>query len=179
MGLVYKDCQPRIVHRLDANTTGVVVYAKKRVVANALLPQFRDGKVTKTYLAKVHGLPAEKKFQCDASIGREPDRAGTRLVDPIGDQALTEFEVLSQDSGHSLLACYPKTGRTNQIRIHLAHLGFPIVGDPAYGKKEDRKATQTLAMTDPPMCLHAWKLEFDHPETGHRVNFEAPQPIWA
>ncbi len=187
LGLVYCDCQPRIVHRLDANTTGVVVYAKKRSVANALLPQFRDGKVTKTYLAKIHRTPGEKQFHCDASIGRQPERAGTRLVDPAGDAALTEFEVLDQDageenlsldSGQSLLACYPKTGRTNQIRIHLSHLGFPIVGDPAYGLAEERKTTQTLAVSDPPMCLHAWKLEFDHPESGKRMKFEAPRPNW-
>ena len=178
LGLVYKDCQPRIVHRLDANTTGVVVYAKKRAVANALRPQFKEGKVSKTYLAKVHGTPAEQTFDCDVSIGREPDRAGTRKVDANGDHALTQFELLSHDSGQSLLACYPKTGRTNQIRIHLTHLGLPIVGDSAYGKSEHRKETQTLGTTDPPMCLHAWKLEFDHPDSGHRVNFEAPKPTW-
>jgi RluA family pseudouridine synthase len=179
LGLVYKDCQLRIAHRLDANTTGVVVYAKKRSIANELLPQFREGKVEKTYLALVEGCPEEQSFRCDASIGRNPDRAGTRLVDSDGDAALTEFEVLDRYENRTLLCCYPKTGRTNQIRIHLAYLGYPIVGDPAYGMADDRQATQTLAIDDAPMCLHAWKLALDHPMTKERVTFEAAKPEWA
>lgn len=179
LDLVYEDCQMRIVHRLDANTTGVVVYAKKRSVANALLPQFKNGTVEKEYLALVDGSPEMDEFSCDAPIGKEPDRAGTRLVDAEGDSALTEFEVLSRYEGATLLRCRPKTGRTNQIRIHLAHLGFPIVGDPAYGREETRRATQTLDLDSPPMCLHAAKLTIDHPVSADRVSFEAPKPKWA
>ncbi len=179
LGLIYADCQLRITHRLDANTTGVVVYAKKGSIANALLPQFKNGTVDKTYLALVEGESVEDKFSCDASIGKEPDRAGTRLVASDGDDALTDFEVLQRHRGRMLLLCCPKTGRTNQIRIHLAHLGLPIVGDPAYGRTEDRMATQTLGLDASPMCLHAWKLSIDHPIDGNRMTFEAPRPDWA
>ncbi len=179
LGLVFDNCQLRIVHRLDANTTGVVVYAKKRSVANALLPQFRDGKVQKTYLAKVAGVPQSSEFSCDASIGKTPDRAGTRLVDSNGDHALTEFEVLKTIGDETVLICRPRTGRTNQIRIHLAHLGLPIVGDPAYGRDHERKETQTLSLDDDPMCLHAWKLELTHPDSDQPIAFEATPPPWA
>ncbi|QEG21937.1 sulfurtransferase [Mariniblastus fucicola] len=179
LDLMYEDCQMRITHRLDANTTGVVVYAKKRSIANSILPQFKNGTVEKAYLALVSGEPKEDTFSCDASIGKTPDRAGTRLVDADGDDALTDFEVLDRRDGQCLLLCRPKTGRTNQIRIHLSHLGLPIVGDPAYGREEDRIATQTLDLDSPPMCLHAWKLSIDHPISGERMEFEAPRPDWA
>ena len=178
LDLIYEDCQMRITHRLDANTTGVVVYAKKRSIANAILPQFKNGTVEKTYLALVEGHPEEDCFSCDASIGREPDRAGTRTVDPNGDEALTDFEVLDRRESQTLLLCRPKTGRTNQIRIHLAHLGLPIAGDPAYGLEKDRTSTQTKSVNDPPMCLHAWKLKIDHPLSGERMEFAAPKPHW-
>jgi RluA family pseudouridine synthase len=179
LDLIYEDCQMRITHRLDANTTGVVVYAKKRSIANAILPQFKNGTVEKTYLALVEGLPPQDMFSCDASIGREPDRAGTRVVDADGDEALTNFEVVERRESRTLLICRPKTGRTNQIRIHLSHLGFPIVGDPAYGSEESRSETQTIAMGADPMCLHAWKLKIDHPLRGERMEIQAPRPQWA
>jgi len=89
-----------------------------------------------------------------------------------------------RDDGKTLVLCRPKTGRTNQIRIHLAHLGFPICGDPAYNPSVNNlsatnEKTQTLGVGDAPMCLHAWKLEVDHPETGDRQEFVADKPAWA
>jgi len=180
LDLIYEDCQLRITHRLDANTTGVVVYAKKRSIANAILPQFKNGTVEKSYLALINGNPDADTFNCDARIGRDAERAGTRRVSPSGDEALTEFEVLERcEEGRTLLLCRPKTGRTNQIRIHLSHLEFPIVGDPAYGREEDRLETQTIERGASPMCLHAWKLSLDHPVTGQRMEFRSPRPDWA
>jgi len=179
LDLIYEDCQMRITHRLDANTSGVVLYAKKRAIANKLLPQFKNRTVEKTYCALVQGSPAEDMFSCDASIGREPNKAGTRTVDADGDDALTDFEVVDSTDDQTLLICRPKTGRTNQIRIHLAHLGLPIIGDPLYGPAATRQATQTLALDSPPMCLHAWKLAIDHPVSEQRMTFEAPRPQWA
>lgn len=177
LSLVYNDYQLRQIHRLDANTSGVVVYATKKRHSRVLSPQFKDATVAKTYLARVSGHCAEDTFDCDQPISTEPSTVGTRTVSPDGQSAFTSFEVLQRyDDGTSLLICRPKTGRTNQIRIHLSHLGFPIQGDPAYNAQTK---TQTLTVDDPPMCLHAWKIELDHPETGERVAYEAPRPDWA
>ena len=179
LDLIYEDCQMRITHRLDANTSGVVVYAKKRSIAHALLPQFENGTVEKHYLALVQGNPTDDQFSCEASIGREPDRAGSRVVDADGDHALTHFEVVERRGEQTLLLCRPQTGRTNQIRIHLSHLDLPIVGDPIYGPAESQQETQTKSLDAEPMCLHAWKLSIDHPDDGQRMNFAAPKPAWA
>jgi RluA family pseudouridine synthase len=165
---------------LDANTTGVVVYATKKRYAQAIFPQFQNATVEKTYLARVLGHFDNDRFVCDQPISDQASTAGTRIVSPDGRSALTEFEVIERlQDGTSLVICRPKTGRTNQIRIHLAHLGFPIKGDAAYCVDHDQSVTQTSSPTDPPMCLHAWKIRLDHPETGQRVAFEAQCPDWA
>ena len=185
LSLVYDDHQLRQIHRLDANTTGVVVYATKKRHANVLFPQFKNATVAKTYLARVSGHCREDRFECDQPISTEPSTVGTRSVSADGQSASTSFEVIDRfDDGTSLVICRPKTGRTNQIRIHLSHLGFPIQGDPAYDLRADanspeQAATQTLTIDDPPMCLHAWTIELDHPETGERVTYKAPRPTWS
>ena len=185
LSLVYNDHQLRQIHRLDANTTGVVVYATKKRHSHALFPQFKNATVGKTYLARVSGHCPEDTFECHQPISSEPSTVGTRAVSADGQSASTSFEVIERsDDGTALLICRPKTGRTNQIRIHLTHLGFPIQGDPAYDSKTasnepDQTTKQTLTVDDPPMCLHAWKIELDHPETGARVTYEAPRPAWA
>ncbi|WP_256199412.1 pseudouridine synthase [Verrucomicrobium spinosum] len=98
----------------------------------------------------------------------------------MGQSARTDFVVLSRDGdGTSLLEARPLTGRTNQIRLHLAHLGHNIVGDPTYLQGGGLGDTQTLELGSPPMCLHAWKLGFKHPLTGERLAFETPLPDWA
>ena len=178
LGLVYNEHQLCQIHRLDANTTGVVVYATKKRHSHRLFPQFKNATVEKTYLARVNGHCDDDTFTCDEPISSEASIAGTRTVSEDGKVALTSFEVAERfDDGTSLVVCRPTTGRTNQIRLHLSHLGFPIVGDPAYNDQEN--ATQTLEVDDPPMCLHAWKIKFEHPESGDRVEFEAPRPQWA
>ncbi len=183
--LVYDDRQLRQTHRLDANTTGVVLYATKKRHAQRIFPQFAQGTVVKTYLALVDGIPEADHFSCEARIAKEASTAGTREVSEDGQDALTEFEVLQRrDDGRALVLCRPETGRTNQIRIHLAHLGFPICGDPSYNPavknlSETGEKTQTLSVDHPPMCLHAWKLEIDHPATGQRQEFVAAKPDWA
>ena len=127
----------------------------------------------------MQGNPTDDQFSCEASIGREPDRAGSRVVDADGDHALTHFEVVERRGEQTLLLCRPQTGRTNQIRIHLSHLDLPIVGDPIYGPAESQQETQTKSLDAEPMCLHAWKLLIDHPDDGQRMNFAAPKPAWA
>ena len=172
--------KPRPAHRLDANTSGLVVCARTRHFAKLLQPQFSRGEIGKTYLARIIGHPPEDSFTIDAPISEEPRALGARGIDDTGLEALTEFRVLSRDpDGTSLLEVTPLTGRTNQIRIHLWHAGSPIKGDPAYLPQGKRGDTQTLSVGSPPMCLHAWKIAFRHPLTGSPVEFTAEPPSWA
>jgi 23S rRNA-/tRNA-specific pseudouridylate synthase len=128
----------------------------------------------------VKGHPPQDEFICDAPVSAEAGKLGGRNVDAAGLEARTEFRVLQRDSdGTALLEARPITGRTNQIRIHLWHHGFPICGDAAYLADGEIGETQTLAMDAPPLCLHAWKITFQHPLTKERVMFEAERPAWA
>ena len=166
---VYYPQRLRVVHRLDANTTGVVLLARTRTISAKIHPQFKACTTSKTYVARVQGHPLEDKFVCDSAIDSVSQAGGARRVDDNGKHAETQFEVLSRrEDGTSLVKCVPITGRTNQIRIHLAHLGFPIVGDPTYLAEGEYSRRQTLSINDPPMCLHAQCLELDHPEDGKR-----------
>lgn len=173
--------KPRPAHRLDANTTGVVVVSRTRHFASLVQPQFERGEVEKHYLVRVHGHPPQDEFSCQAPISAEAGELGTRTVDlPNGLPALTEFTVLRRhDDGTALLEARPKTGRTNQIRIHLQHLGWPVQGDPLYLPHNQTGLTPTVSLDDPPLCLHAWKIAFRHPISGQRVEFEAAPPTWA
>ena len=182
LGKVYSGERLRILHRLDANTTGVVVFARKRSVAGPIHEQFKAGTVGKVYLAKVQGHPAEDNFSCAEKISEEATAAGSRVIDTsgAGKPAETSFQVIARhDDGTSLLHCFPKTGRTNQIRLHLSHLGFPIVGDPTYSAGTENNEKQSLTVDDPPMCLHAMSLTLVHPLTKNEISFTAPAPIWA
>lgn len=154
---------PRPAHRLDANTTGAIVFSRSKHFAGLLQPQFERGEVEKTYIARVKGHPPEDLFSCRLPVGEDELPAHT------------EFKVLKRhEDGTSLIEVNPKTGRTNQIRIHLWHLGYPIVGDQvhlSFGKKETRL---TGDLTDPPLHLHSAKIKFRHPLTRQIVEFEAP-----
>lgn len=171
---VYSGERLRMSHRLDANTTGLVILCRKRVAADSIRNQFEAGLIHKTYLARIYGNPEHDKFLCDASIAKAPAAAGVRLIDHEGLVALTEFHVLKRlPDGTSIVKCHPRTGRTNQIRVHLWHLGFPIVGDPAYLRGGELQESQTLGIDSPPMCLHAWKLDFRHPVTKQQMQLTA------
>jgi len=181
LNAVYHPQKPHPAHRLDANTTGIVLVTRTQHFAGKLQPQFAQGQVVKIYLVRVQGQPPADEFNCDAPIGAESIELGARSVDfENGLEAHTEFRVLQKFvDGTTLLEARPLTGRTNQIRIHLWHLGFPVCGDKAYlpgGKLGD---TQTLSVDDPPLCLHAWKISFIHPLTKKTVEFSAPRPAWA
>jgi UPF0176 protein len=183
LNAVYAELQqkPRPSHRLDANTTGIVVVARTRHFAGQIQPQFARGEVAKVYLVRVQGHPAANEFVCDAPISAEKQYLGTRAIDEVdGLESHTDFRVISRDSdGTALLEARPRTGRTNQIRVHLWHLGFPVSGDPAYVRGNVLGDSQTLTTDAPPMCLHAWQITFRHPVTRELTTFRAPAPSWA
>ena len=177
MNLVYCDEQIRILHRLDANTTGVVVMAKKKSAAQFIHPQFSNHQVGKTYLARVNGHPKKDSFNCIAAISTEASVVGSRQVDNTGRDAETNFNVIQRfEDQTSLIECVPMTGRTNQIRVHLSHLGFPIIGDPTYNS--NGQLSQSLDVKAPPMCLHAYRVEFTHPATKEQLTIQAGSPAW-
>jgi UPF0176 protein len=180
MNLALAPHVPRPVHRLDSNTSGLVVFARTRHFCRVLQRQFIEGKVVKQYLVGVSGHPNEDRFVCDAPVSTENEHLGARSVDEEnGQDALTRFEVLERRAdGTSLLLAEPVTGRTNQIRVHLKHLGYPVLGDPCYGSEGPGKK-QTLSTDDPPLRLHAWKLEFCHPLSETEICFETARTQWS
>lgn len=171
---VYAPQRPRPAHRLDANTSGVMVVAKSRHSAGPLQTQFANGKVEKVYHAKVQGHPNEDVFVCEMPITAEPDECGSRNVaTQEGLEARTEFKVIEKYvDGTSLLEARPITGRTNQIRIHLWHLGFPIVGEKLYLPNQKLGKTQTHAVDDEPLCLKSVRVSFTHPLTRAKLSFQ-------
>ena len=179
--VVYAPQKPRPAHRLDANTSGVAVFTRTAAHAKVLQPQFERGEVRKRYLARVIGHPPEDRFECMAAIATTEGHCGARVVDEqSGVHAHTAFEVLERFlDGTSLLSVTPHTGRTSQIRVHLWHLGWPIVGDAMYLPGHQLGEVQTHAVGDAPLNLHAWQLTFTHPTHGEPVTFQAPPPAWA
>jgi RluA family pseudouridine synthase len=177
---VYKPQFPRPVHRLDANTSGINIFAKTKTFAAFLHKQFEEKTVQKKYLVKVHGFPLETEFVCIEPIASEPTDVGARILDPQGLEAETHFRVLKRfDENSALLEARPITGRTNQIRVHLWALGFPVWGDPLYLKKKKLGKIQTLGVNDPPMCLHAWEITLCHPLTKKSFRLQTEMPQWA
>ncbi len=175
---VYAPQRPRPAHRLDANTSGVMVIARSRHSAGNLQTQFANGKVEKIYHAKVQGHPKEDEFICEMAITSEPDECGSRTVAieiNQGLEARTEFKVIQRYAdGTALVEAIPITGRTNQIRIHLWQLGFPIVGEKLYLPNKKLGATQTHSLKDEPLCLRSVKVSFTHPLTLTKMTFELP-----
>jgi RluA family pseudouridine synthase len=185
---VYKPQSPRPAHRLDANTTGVVVLARTKHFAGLLQPQFarapgqsKKPAVEKVYVALVQGHPADDVFTCNAPISVEAGDVGSRQVDETaGLPAQTDFRVLQRrDDGTTLLEVRPITGRTNQIRVHLWQPGLPIVGDQVYLPGQQLGDTQTHTIDDAPLCLHAERITFTHPLTKERMTLAAERPRWA
>lgn len=176
----YAPQKPQPAHRLDANTSGLVVCSRTRRFARLLQPQFESGEVGKIYLARVRGYPAQEEFACTLPIRAEAGVHGAREADAEGLPARTEFRVVERrPDGTSLLEVRPITGRTNQIRIHLWHSDLPICGDPLYLPQRRLGDQQTLPPGAPPLCLHAWRISFRHPVTGVRLDFQTEMPAWA
>ncbi len=175
--------RPGIVHRLDRNTTGVMVVAKNDPAQWKIAKQFELRQVNKTYLAIVHGTPELDADRIKVPLGVHPKVREKYAIRPeSGKEAITFYEVLESFRGFSLLQLTPKTGRTHQIRVHLSYIKHPIVADDMYGGKlvypwqlaDDEPAIQEPIISR--VALHAFSLEFKHPKTEELVKFEAPPP---
>ena len=165
--------RPGIVHRLDKDTSGCLVVAKTDTAHQSLTTQFSErSTMEKLYLAVTHGIPKPDKGTIFTHIGRHPvNRQKMAVVNPPGGKtAITDYETLATDPATktALILCHLHTGRTHQIRVHMHHLGAPILGDPIYGKKHELPA--------PRLLLHAWQLTFNHPVSGKKLHFTAPPP---
>ena len=178
---VYAPQVPRPAHRLDANTSGLVLFTRTRHFAGLIQPQFARGEVEKVYIARVHGHPPEDAFRCDCPISDTAGDFGFRTIDETaGRTATTEFKVLQRlEDGTAILEVRPLTGRTNQIRVHLWQLGWPICGEQAYLQDRQLGTPQTHAVGDPPLLLQSSLLRFVHPITQQAVAFVAAGPAWA
>ncbi len=162
--------RPGIVHRLDAGTSGLMLIARTDEAHEALTAMLRDHTIERRYLALVRGDPAHDDFAVDAPLGRRLDKVVVDHTD--GRDAETAFEVRERVGAAALLEAAPRTGRTHQIRVHLRAIGHPILGDRAYGGG-GADAT-ALGLTRP--FLHSWRIGFDHPFTGERIEIEEPLP---
>lgn len=167
--------RPGIVHRLDRDTSGLMVVAKTQSAMDGLAKAFATHKtVEKTYLALCHGRPRLESGRIENMIGRHPvDRKRMAIVEKDGKLAITNYRVERVIGPISLIECRIETGRTHQIRVHMASLGCPVIGDSAYGKSAlDKRLSPVPAR----QMLHAWRLLLWHPVTGEKLSFEAPVP---
>jgi len=177
--LVYSRLRLRPAHRLDADTSGIVVLSKTRRIARQLQLQFKTCAVQKTYLARVQGLPSRSEFDCQVPISASPGENGIRFPDREGQSARTRCRVVrTNDDGTTLVEARPQTGRTNQIRIHLWLLGLPIVGDSIYLPAQQFRPAETGTPDDELLCLHASAIEIAHPTTGAPLRIETTTPAW-
>ena len=163
------EIRPGIVHRLDKDTSGLIVIAKNDKVHTALTEMFQEKKIRKTYLAILKGKLNKSEGKIVTQIGRDKnDRKKMTVIDDItkGKNAITNYKVVSQNNLFTLVKVNIETGRTHQIRVHMRHLGYPILGDSVYGRKDNEKR----------QMLHAYKLEFLHPVTGHQMEFTGEIP---
>ncbi len=161
--------RPGIVHRIDKDTTGLLVACKNDKAHESLAKQLREKTASRKYLALVHGVMPHEYGTIDAPIGRdEKDRQKMAVTAKNSRSAVTHFKVVRRYREMTLLECSLETGRTHQIRVHMQYIGFPIVGDPKYGP---RKTMQTNGQ-----MLHAFELSFIHPTTQERMTFHAPLP---
>lgn len=162
--------RPGIVHRLDKDTSGVIMAAKSEFAHLSLAGQIKDRTVTRRYVALVHGNVPEPAGVVDAPIGRDAlDRKKMAVTTKNSKNAVTRYTVLDRYRDYTLVECKLETGRTHQIRVHMAYLGHPVVGDPKYGTKKAHFGLQGQA-------LHAAILGFTHPRTGEYLEFSAPIP---
>jgi 23S rRNA pseudouridine1911/1915/1917 synthase len=169
--------RPGIVHRLDRDTSGLLLAAKTDASHRRLSADLKARRIRREYLAIVRGVPGREKDTVDAPIGRHFTRRTEMAVVERGRRAVTRWKVQERFRGAALLEVTLETGRTHQVRVHLAHIGHPVLGDPVYGRGRVAKKGEEL----PPgliarQALHAFRLRFTHPATGEEKTIEAPPP---
>lgn len=163
--------RPGIVHRIDKDTSGLLIIAKNDRAHLALSAQLKDHTLSRVYEAVAIGSLKEDRGTVDAPIGRSLRDRKRMAVVPDGRRAVTHYQVLARYPGYTYLRCQLETGRTHQIRVHMAYLGHPLAGDPVYGPKNDPERLGG-------QCLHARELTFVHPTTGQTVHLTCPLPDW-
>jgi 23S rRNA pseudouridine1911/1915/1917 synthase len=162
--------RPGIVHRIDKDTSGLLLVAKNDTAHISLSEQIREHSLDREYRAVVHGKLKEYKGVIDAPIGRNPlDRKKMCVTDKNSKNAVTHYEIIEEYSNFTFIKCILETGRTHQIRVHMAYIGHPVAGDMVYGPKNGVTYLNG-------QCLHAAVLGFTHPVTGERIRIEAPLP---
>lgn len=159
-----------IVHRLDLDTSGLMILALNKPAARELSRQFRERLVGKEYMAVVRGRLEYSTGVIDAPLGPEPERRPRHRVDPLGKEAITRFQVVAERDDRSLLRLTPRTGRSHQLRVHLAHIGHPILGCDLYADDQTFRAATRL-------LLHASALTFMHPAHADKLTFTSPAPF--
>ncbi|MDX8402212.1 MAG: RluA family pseudouridine synthase [Mariprofundaceae bacterium] len=169
----------RLAHRLDRDTSGVLLLAKRLSVARALADAFSTRAMEKTYFAWVSGRPRPASGRLQARLEKGVLQGGERMVvSGAGREAVTDFQVMLETDGggvsRALLALYPRSGRTHQLRVQLQSIGHPILGDVKYAGKDDLRRWRALGGRG--LALHAWRLRFDHPVTGRPLEIRAPWP---
>jgi|688.fasta_scaffold132194_2 23S rRNA pseudouridine1911/1915/1917 synthase len=163
--------RPGIVHRLDKETSGLLVVARNEETLDALQRMMRNREIEREYVALVHGRPPSVAGRIEAPIGRDPANRTRRAVDGIGARpAITHFELREAFPDYTLESVHLETGRTHQIRVHFAAIGHPVVGDPVYGPS----SSDALGLEQ--QALHAHRLAFAHPITGERIELTSPLP---
>ncbi|WP_163152385.1 RluA family pseudouridine synthase [Anoxybacillus sp. MB8] len=160
--------RPGIVHRIDKDTSGLLMVAKNDLAHESLVNQLVNKTVTRKYHAIVHGVISHDYGTIDAPIGRDPRDRQSMAVVENGKEAVTHFRVLERFEHYTYVECQLETGRTHQIRVHMKYIGYPLAGDPKYGPRK------TLPIDG--QALHAGVLGFHHPRTGEYLQFEAPLP---
>ena len=160
----------RVVHRLDLDTSGLLIFARSQLATSDLNRQFRERTVGKTYEAVVQGLVEQHKGEIDLAIKPDWENRPKQVIAEDGKPALTRFEVIARDLEDSRLALYPVTGRSHQLRIHLASIGHPILGCDMYANEAAFNASDR-------MLLHATSIRFSHPESGEQIEFSCPVPF--
>lgn len=161
----------RHIHRLDADTSGPVLYAKNDLAQLRLDEAMREKRIERRYLAIVHGAPRPRAGTIDAPIGKDRGRSPRRRrVQPGGDRAVTHYETVKEAGDLALVRVRLETGRTHQIRVHFSHIGHPLLGDTLYGAPPDPRLSH--------QALHGESLCFPHPWTGRQIAVQAPRPRW-